>query len=438
MSSPPTQLDPSSFEALVRRDRAALQRLARRLTGDRDEAEDLLQESLLDAYRSFSRFRPGSHFYGWVGRIMRNNHLDRVRRKRCPTVPLDAGPAAGDGEGLDLPDEAADPERLLLQDELDHPFQSALEALQPAHRETVLLCDLQGATYEEAAAASDCPVGTIRSRLHRAHKLLRQFLDQVVPAFQPEPPAPLPVHTRRAFLRMGTAAVAGAALHGLGSEAEARCGRTALRVRIWSPDMAAGGGMAQVIEGPNTEVTVASGAQGIQQLADEALAGTDVLILSGETAGTVPQATARAIARRVRHEGMGLIIAAPGPESTVLEALLETPSLWEQRPGQESAVELHVTAPRHPIARGVDAFRIESAAEYAGFAGPQPEIVLFDGVYPSSGARAWQGMAWTLGEGRLFYFQPPCASSVLPEPVRRVFRNAVEWCAGRKDVLSRA
>ena len=225
-----SSFEPAGFEVLVRCHRAAFQRLARRLADSPEDAEDLLQETLLDAYRSFHRFRSGSHFYGWIARIMKNNQLDRrgagatrrflwtprprQRSSSCPTrtgIPKAGcspaswtarrvGPgrapagAAGDGRALHV----------------------------------------GGASYEEAARAVDCPVGTVRSRLHRAHRYLRELLASLSPAFgEPDPPlASPPVHSRRAFLRLTTAAVAGAALNGMTSGDEARAARAGLRVGV--------------------------------------------------------------------------------------------------------------------------------------------------------------------------------------------------------------
>ena len=144
-----------AFEALVQAHRAALSRLARRVSRDPEEAEDLLQETLVDAYRGFHRFRPESQFYSWVARIMSNNELDRARRRRLATVSLDQ-PLSDDGpEPLHLPDESANPERLILHEQMEPCYQSALEALLPAQRATVLLCDIDGATYEDALESVD-------------------------------------------------------------------------------------------------------------------------------------------------------------------------------------------------------------------------------------------------------------------------------------------
>src|SRR5579864_2077973 len=104
--NPPRNLD-SAYEALVAGHRRAFERLARRLARDAEDADDLLQETLIDAYRGFARYRPDTHFYSWVARIMTNNYLDRLRRKHHPMVSLDQAGTTGAAGALDLPDEAA-------------------------------------------------------------------------------------------------------------------------------------------------------------------------------------------------------------------------------------------------------------------------------------------------------------------------------------------
>lgn len=170
-----------TYEALVLAHRPALERLSRRLARNRDDAEDLLQESLLEAYRSFPRFRAGSQFYNWFARIMTNNQLDRVRRAREVVYSLDHCGWDDEAGPIEIPDERSNPEHLLMKDELDAPFRYALERLDANQRATVLLCDLEGATYEEAAQRANCPIGTIRSRLHRAHKSMERSLQHYSP-----------------------------------------------------------------------------------------------------------------------------------------------------------------------------------------------------------------------------------------------------------------
>jgi RNA polymerase sigma-70 factor (ECF subfamily) len=132
---------------------------AYRLTGNPDDAADLVQEVLLRVRKGLSSYTPGS-FDGWLWRITRNAFLDGVRKKkRRPTSPL----PEGDNSAL-----GASP----LSDDV----QAALLKLPYDFREAVVLCDVVGLTYEEIADAVDVPVGTVRSRIHRGRTMLRGLL----------------------------------------------------------------------------------------------------------------------------------------------------------------------------------------------------------------------------------------------------------------------
>jgi trehalose utilization protein len=368
---------------------------------------------------------------------MTNNHPDRVRRKSHPVISLDQPSADCTCEPIDLPDESLNPERVMLRDELDHPLQSALDALQPAHRATVLLCDLQGATYEEAARAEACPIGTIRSRLHRAHSAIRDFLARM------DTPAPDPSasrrHSRRAFLAFGTAAAAGAAFPLLEGEA-AHAAPAPLRVTIRASESGAGSAypegagaaLAHALRGlPGIEVSVAPDAHGASGPDADLLAATDVLVLCGRDA--VDEAQAGAFAAKVR-DGMGLIALHAAADGTVFRRLVGGDPGESASPSDEKTLMLEVTAPRHPIACGVTSFRVASApaADRLGGAA-RPDLVVFGAERTADGGFARLGTVWRLGRGRVFYFQPGATEApvFLQPEVRRILRNAVCWCAGR-------
>jgi RNA polymerase sigma factor (sigma-70 family) len=430
------------FNALADSHRAAFGRLARRLTRGPEDAEDLLQETLVDAYKGFRTFRLDSNFYSWVARIMTNNHLDRIRRKQHPVVSLEQG-GPDDASIMEFPDESANPERVLLREEFDHGFASALDALQPIHRATVFLCDVEGATYEEAAAVESCPIGTIRSRLHRAHHAIRKFLAGMEPALEPAPDPR--IHSRRAFLRMGTAAAAAAAFVSLDTSEDAAASSGPVRVLVWSEGTApkevypadVNSAIADGLRGiADVEVRTASFTDPDQGLSDDALRNTDVLIWWGHLKhDEVRDDRVAAVVRRVRHEGMGFIATHSAHYAKPLKALLGSDCGWKGGYFEDgSAVDLRITAPRHPIARDLKGFRIPHTERYEGeFETPKPDVLIFDGAYQATGTSARQGMVWTLGKGRVFYFQPGHQSYPIyfQEEVRKVFRNAVRWCANR-------
>lgn len=164
------------FESLMRDTHRQAFSLAVRLTGNAHEAEDLVQETYVRAYRFFHRYDRSMPFTGWLFRIMTNLHIDSVRRKgRIKTTSLDHG--GGDGTASwDIADEDASPERPLMRTEVDAPMQEALGRMTPAFRAAVLLADVEGMAYEEIADTMGISLGTVRSRIHRGRKQLRDYL----------------------------------------------------------------------------------------------------------------------------------------------------------------------------------------------------------------------------------------------------------------------
>lgn len=166
----------AEFESLVNQYQRPMTRVAYRLAGNHDDAQDLLQDALYEAYRNFDRFEHGSRFDRWIYRIMTNRHIDRVRRRqKVQFLSLDQADDDGD-EGWQLEDRAADPAEVLVADLLDETLQRALMELPDEYRVAVILVDLEGMTYDEVARIAGCPIGTVRSRLHRGRYLLRDKL----------------------------------------------------------------------------------------------------------------------------------------------------------------------------------------------------------------------------------------------------------------------
>lgn len=164
------------FETLIRTTHAQAFQLAYRLTGSRTDAEDLVQEAFLRAYRFFHRYDETLPFTSWLYRIMVNAHIDHVRRSgRLKTSSLDE-PHPETGGGWDLPDESASPERLLLEGAMEAEVQDGLANMTPDFRIAVLLADLEGMSYEEVAQIMRTSIGTVRSRIHRGRKQLRRHL----------------------------------------------------------------------------------------------------------------------------------------------------------------------------------------------------------------------------------------------------------------------
>ncbi|MDQ1732989.1 MAG: hypothetical protein QOK10_3148 [Pseudonocardiales bacterium] len=168
-----------SWDEIVRTHADRVYRLAYRLSGNRADAEDLTQETFVRVFRSLADYTPGT-FEGWLHRITTNLFLDMVRRRQ--KIRFDAlGEDAGDRLASDEPG----PERAYEQNNLDPEVQRALDALPADFRAAVVLCDLEGLTYEEIALTLDIKVGTVRSRIHRGRVLLREALAHRAPGLRP-------------------------------------------------------------------------------------------------------------------------------------------------------------------------------------------------------------------------------------------------------------
>jgi RNA polymerase sigma factor (sigma-70 family) len=155
---------------------ARVYRLAYRLTGNRHDAEDLTQEVFVRVFRSLSAYTPGT-FEGWLHRITTNLFLDGARRKA--KIRFDA--LADDAETR-LPGRAILTDAVVLDGTFDDDVEAALTALPPAFRAAVVLCDVEGLSYDEIADVLDLNLGTVRSRIHRGRAMLRKALAHRAPA----------------------------------------------------------------------------------------------------------------------------------------------------------------------------------------------------------------------------------------------------------------
>jgi RNA polymerase sigma-70 factor (ECF subfamily) len=164
------------FERLLRETQKPAFNFALRLTGNRTEAEDLVQEAFVRAYRFFDKYDDSLPFTNWLYRILANTHIDLVRRKRrLKTTSLDTSSQDG-ASSWEIADEDAAADRSIMEQTLDEPVQNALRSIRPEFRTAVLLADLEGMAYEEVADVMKTSVGTVRSRIHRGRKQLREHL----------------------------------------------------------------------------------------------------------------------------------------------------------------------------------------------------------------------------------------------------------------------
>jgi RNA polymerase sigma-70 factor (ECF subfamily) len=165
-----------TWEEIVDQQSDRVYRLAFRLTGNRHDAEDLTQEVFVRVFRSLSTYQPGT-LEGWIHRITTNLFLDQARRKQ--RIRFDA-----------LSDERADrlhshlptPDIAYADQTFDDDIEKALATLPPEFRAAVVLCDVEGLSYDEIAQILDAKLGTVRSRIHRGRAMLRTALAHRAPA----------------------------------------------------------------------------------------------------------------------------------------------------------------------------------------------------------------------------------------------------------------
>jgi RNA polymerase sigma factor (sigma-70 family) len=162
---------PPSWEQVVKEHADRVYRLAYRLSGNPHDAEDLTQETFIRVFRSLASYKPGT-FEGWLHRITTNLFLDLVRRRsrlRMEGLPEDTDRLAGGGPS---------PEQVYAETHLDPDLQDALDDLTPEFRAAVVLCDVEGLSYEEIGATLGVKLGTVRSRIHRGRQALKAALEQ--------------------------------------------------------------------------------------------------------------------------------------------------------------------------------------------------------------------------------------------------------------------
>lgn len=158
-----------SWDELVRQHADRVYRLAYRLSGNQHDAEDLTQETFIRVFRSVQNYQPGT-FEGWLHRITTNLFLDMVRRRG--RIRMEALPEDYDRVPADEPN----PEQIYHDSRLGADLQAALDSLAPEFRAAVVLCDIEGLSYEEIGATLGVKLGTVRSRIHRGRQALRDHL----------------------------------------------------------------------------------------------------------------------------------------------------------------------------------------------------------------------------------------------------------------------
>ena len=171
-----------NFEAEVLPFMDSLYSTAYRMSRNRQDAEDLLQETYLRAYKYYDKFQEGTNFKAWLFKILKNTFINRYRKRQRQPLKNSFDEIEGSFESklLESPLTArgATPEEELMVDALDQDVQKALEALPEDYRTAVELADLQGFSYREIADQLGIPLGTVMSRLYRGRRKLEAVLLQ--------------------------------------------------------------------------------------------------------------------------------------------------------------------------------------------------------------------------------------------------------------------
>lgn len=155
----------------------AMFNFALRLTSDPVDAQDLVQDAVVKAFRFFSSYEKGTNAKAWLFRILKNSYINNYRRTSKMPATVDYEEVSTFYETIRSErTDTSDLEELMYREKMDDSVSGALQRLPEDFRTVVLLCDVDGFTYEEIANMLDVPIGTIRSRLHRGRNLLKEEL----------------------------------------------------------------------------------------------------------------------------------------------------------------------------------------------------------------------------------------------------------------------
>lgn len=170
--------DKHAFELLVSKYQRKLSRLLSRFVKDQAEVEDVAQEAFIKAYRALPSFRGDSAFYTWLYRIGINTAKNYLvaKSRRAPTITEFDSEEAEEFDGGDQLRDINTPESLLMTKQIASTVNDAMDQLPEELRAAIQLREIEGLSYEEIAAAMDCPIGTVRSRIFRAREAIAERL----------------------------------------------------------------------------------------------------------------------------------------------------------------------------------------------------------------------------------------------------------------------
>lgn len=167
----------SAFGELVEKYQGKVINMCFGMLSNREDAYDAAQEVFLKIYRHIGSFKGQSSLSTWIYKITVNVCNDALR-KRSRAAVVSLTPDDDDKSPHEIADDSPSPDEAAQSKEVVSAVRAAIDELKPEYREVILLCDIEGLSYEEAALAAGCPMGTVKSRLNRARKMLREILSE--------------------------------------------------------------------------------------------------------------------------------------------------------------------------------------------------------------------------------------------------------------------
>lgn len=170
------------FEEMMGQTKRRAYTMALQLTRNSADAEDLMQDTMVKAWKGFESYTPGRPFLNWLLRIMQRAYLDSRRRdnpiRKAESLNSMISPSDGEVQELPIADDAPTPDQELMREEFRSELHAALRQLPEVYRTALEMCDLEELSYSEIAEAQNTTIGTVRSRIHRARKLLRDIVQK--------------------------------------------------------------------------------------------------------------------------------------------------------------------------------------------------------------------------------------------------------------------
>lgn len=181
-AAPRTEEATREFESMMRQTRRRAYAMALQLTRNPNEAEDLVQETFFKAWKGYDSYIPGRPFLNWLLRIMQRAYLDSRRRdnpiRKADSLNSMMSPSDGEIQEIPVADERANPQLDVERFDFSAEVHAALQELPEVYRTAIMLCDLEQLSYSEIADSQNTTIGTVRSRIHRGRRLLREVIQK--------------------------------------------------------------------------------------------------------------------------------------------------------------------------------------------------------------------------------------------------------------------